>query len=143
MARAFRQFYPRGEEIGLLRWDEVDNKIQLEAINISTELAIKNKKNHKDKDTRDIVPQEYNHLLDVFEKGEKRKLPPHRKGVDLGIELEEGKTVPNSKIYPVSYDQIEGLHRYLKQNKERGWIRRVRTGSVSPIMFVKKKDGKL
>jgi len=40
-ARAFGQFYRRGEATGLLRWDEVDNEIELEAINISTELAIK------------------------------------------------------------------------------------------------------
>ena len=40
-ARAFGQFYRRGETTGILRWDEVDNEIQLEAINISTELAIK------------------------------------------------------------------------------------------------------
>jgi len=41
-ARAFGQFYRRGETTGILRWDEVDNEIQQEAINISTELAIKN-----------------------------------------------------------------------------------------------------
>jgi len=40
-ARAFGQFYRRGETTGILRWDKIDNEIQLEAINISTELAIK------------------------------------------------------------------------------------------------------
>ena len=69
-AKAFGQFYRRGKEIGMLRWDEVDNEIHLEAIKISTELAIKNKKG-EDRDTKDIVPREYDHLLKVFEKGEK------------------------------------------------------------------------
>jgi len=115
----------------------------LEAINISTELAIKNKKNKQDQDVRDTVPQEYHHLLDVFEKGEKTTVPPHRPGIDLGIDLEEGKTVPIKKIYALSYDQLEELHPYIKQNQERGWIRRVKSGRASPIMFVKKKDGKL
>ena len=64
--------------------------------------------------------------MDVIEKREKTKLAPHRKEVDLGIYLEEGKTVP-IKIYPLSYDQIEKLHLYLKRNQERGWIRRVWT----------------
>ena len=50
-ARAFGQFYRRGEEIGILKWDEVDNEIQLEEINISTVLAIKNKKNNVDLST--------------------------------------------------------------------------------------------
>ena len=96
-ARAFGQFYRRAEEIGILRWDKVENEIQLEAINISTELAIKNKKNNEDSDTKDIVLREYHHLLDVFEKGENTTLPPHRPGIDLGIDLEEGKTVPIKK----------------------------------------------
>jgi len=70
-ARPFGQLYRRGETTGILRWDEIDNEIQLEPINISIELAIKNKKNNEDQDIRDTVPQEYHHLLDVFEKGEK------------------------------------------------------------------------
>jgi len=39
-AKAFRQFYHRGETTGILTWDEIEDEIQLEAINISTELAI-------------------------------------------------------------------------------------------------------
>jgi len=104
LARAFGQFYRRGETTGILRWDEIDNEIQLEGINISTELAIRNKKNNEDQDIRDTVPQEYYHLVDVFEKGEKATLPPHRPGIDLGIDLEEGKTVPikNTRRYALS-----------------------------------------
>jgi len=143
LARAFGQFYRRGETTGILRWDEIKDEIQLEAINISTELAIKNNKNNEDQDVRDIVPQEYHHLLDVFEKGEKTTVPPHRPGINLAIDLEEGKTVPIKKIYALSYDQLEELHRYIKQNEDRGWIRRVKSGRASPIMFVKKMDGKL
>jgi len=142
-ARAFREFYRGGETTGILRWDEVDNQIQLQAINISTELAIKNKKNNEDQYVRDTVPGEYHHLLDVFEKGEKTTGPPHRTGIDLGIDLEEGKTVSIKKIYLLRYDQLEELHRYIKQNEDPGWIRWVKSGRASPIMFVKKKDGKL
>jgi len=118
-ARAFGQFYRRGETTGILRWDQVDNEIQLEGINSSTELAIKNKKNNEDQDVRDTVPQEYHHRLDVFEKGEKTTVPRHRPGIDLGIDLEAGKTVPIKKIYALSYDQLEELHRYIKQNESR------------------------
>ena len=109
-AKAFGQFYRRGKRTGILRWDEIKDEIQLEAINISTKLAIKNKENNQDQDVRDTVPQEYHHVLDVFEKGEKTTVPPHRPGIDLGIDLEEGKTVPIKKIYALSYDQLEELH---------------------------------
>jgi len=70
-AKPFGQFYHRGETTGILRWDEIEDEIQLEAINISTELAIKKKKNKGDEDIRNTVPQEYDHLLDVFEKEKK------------------------------------------------------------------------
>jgi len=99
----------------------------LEAINISTELAIKNKKNKEDQDVRDTVGQEYHHLLDVFEKGEKTTVPPHQPGIDLRMDQEEEKTVPMKKIYALSYDQLEELHRYIKQNEYRGLIRRVKS----------------
>ena len=43
-ARAFRQFSCRGETTDILQWDEIEDEVQLEAINISTELAIKKQK---------------------------------------------------------------------------------------------------
>jgi len=55
-ARAFGPLYRCGETTGIQRWDEINNEIQLVAINISTELAIKNKKNNEDQDIREMVP---------------------------------------------------------------------------------------
>jgi len=120
--RAFGPFYLRGETTGILRSDEVDNEIQQEAISISTELAIKNKKNNEDQAVRDTVPREYHHLLDIFEEREKTTVLPHQTGIDRGINLVEGKTVPIKKIYALSYDQLEELDGYIKQNEDRGWI---------------------
>jgi len=57
-ARAFGLFYRTRETSRILRWDEIEQEIQIEAINISTELAIKNKKKKEDQDVRDTVPQE-------------------------------------------------------------------------------------
>src|ERR1700761_6446826 len=72
-ARAFGQFYRRGEEVGILKWDEVDNEIQLEAINISTELAIKNKKNNENLSTKEIVPKESITCWMCSQKGRKQQ----------------------------------------------------------------------
>jgi len=47
-ARALGLLYRREEKTGILRGDEVHYEIQLEAINIITELAIKNKQNNED-----------------------------------------------------------------------------------------------
>jgi len=38
---------------------------------------------------------------------------------------------------------LKDLHRYIQQNEDSGWILRVKLGRASPIIFVKKKDGKL
>ena len=46
---------------------------------------------------RDTVSQEYYHMLDVFEKGEKTTLPSYRPGIDLGIDLEDGKDGTHKK----------------------------------------------
>ena len=75
LALAFGQFYRREDGVDILKWDEVDNDIQLEAINISTELAIKKKKKNEDLGTNEIVRKEYHHMLDVFEKRKKRQYP--------------------------------------------------------------------
>jgi len=92
---------------------------------------------------RDTVPREYHHRLDEVEKGGNTRVPPHRPSIDLGINLEEGKRVPIKKIYALSYAQLDELHQYIKRREKRGWIWRVKSGRASPIMFVKKKHGKL
>ena len=51
-----------------------------------------------------LVPKEYHDLLSAFEKGEKTSLPPHRPGIDLEINMEEGKGLPDQKIYPLGAD---------------------------------------
>jgi len=70
-ATAGGQIYRRGETTGILRVDEVDNVIMLEAINIPTGLVMKNNKKKEVSVVRYRVTQEYQDLLDVFEKGEK------------------------------------------------------------------------
>ena len=115
----------------------------MQASYISTELAIKNGKYNKDQGLRDTVPHDYHHVPEVFEKGEKTTVPPHGPGIDLGIDLEERKTVTIKKIYAFTYDQLEELHRYSKENEDRGGIQRVKSGRASRIIFVKKKNDEL
>jgi len=54
-------------------------------------------------------------------------VPPYRPGIDLGIALQEGKRVPIKKIYALSDDPLEELHRYIKENENRVWIGRVKS----------------
>jgi len=66
-----------------------------------------------------------------------------RTGIDLGIDLEDGKTVPIQEIYALSENQLEELHEYIKRNEDQRWIRRLKSGMGLPIMGVQKKEGKL
>jgi len=70
-------------------------------------------------------------------------VPPGRPDIDLGIDLDESKTVPIKNIYAGSYDQLEELYGYIKRSESRGWIRRVKSGHPTQIIFVNEEDGKL
>jgi len=143
-ARAFGKFYRQPDTtMGILKYNKKEGRISLESVNISTELAIKSRKYQKQRKLEEMVPREYHGYLDVFEEGEKTELPPHRPGVDLDIELEEGQGLPVKKIYALSQDELEELWNYIKQNEERGWMGETYSNGGSPIMFVKKKHGKL
>jgi len=142
--RAFGKFCRRPDTTkGILKYNKQEGRISLESVNISTALAIKSGKYPKQRKLEEVVPQEYHGYPDVSEEEEKTKLPPHRPGVDLHIKLEEGQGLPVKKIHALSQDELEELWNYIKQNAERGWIRETYSDGGSPIMFVKKKDGKL
>jgi len=143
-AQAFGKFYRRPDTTtGILKYKKKEGRISLESVNISTQLAIKSGKYPKQRKLEEMVPQEYHGYLDIFEEEEKTKRAPHRPGVDLDIKVEEGQGLPVKKIYALSQDELEELWNYIKQNEERGWIRETYSDGGSPIMFVKKKDGKL
>jgi len=90
-----------------------------------------------------MVPQEYHGYLDVFEEEEKTKQPPHQPGVDQNIKLENGQGLPVKKIYALSQDELKEHWHSMKQKEEQGWMRETHSDGGSPIMFVKKKHGKL
>jgi len=141
--KTFERSKRQGDEDGLL-WGRYNNgKLEILATNISTELAIQSKKGQRKKDLSEIVPEEYWDYQRVFEEEEATGLPPHRPGVDLEINIEKGGRLPLKKIYPLGAKQLEELGEYIRTNKKRKWIRDSFADGGLPIMFMKKKDGKL
>ena len=57
--------------------------------------------------------------------------------------MEEGKRLPDQKIYPLGAEELETVQEYIKKNEARGWIREAFTDGFSPIMLVKKNDASL
>jgi hypothetical protein len=52
---------------------------------------------------------------DVFTAVNAEQLPPHRPGVDLAIELQEGKQPPYGPLYPLSPAELEVLRELSKK----------------------------
>jgi len=71
-ARAFGRLYRRPDTTtGILKYSKKEGRINLESVNISTELAIKSGKYEKQRQLEEMVPPEYHEYLDVFEEREK------------------------------------------------------------------------
>ena len=106
----FRDAYKKGETLGVMKLSPKDKQIYLRKINISTELAIRNNWERRTKIQEDsletLVPQEYHDVLPAFEKGEKTSLPPHVPGIDLEINMEEGKGLPDQEIYLLGAEEL-------------------------------------
>jgi transposase InsO family protein len=88
------------------------------------------------------LPTKYEDFRDVFSKQEADKLPPHRP-YDHVIPIRDGAEVPYGPVYSLSQKEIEALHDYIKDNLDKGFIRRSESPAGAPILFVKKKDGSL
>ena len=54
--------------------------------------------------------------------------------------MEEGKGLPDLKIYPLRAEELKTVLEYIRKNEARECIRPAFTDRGSPIMFVKKKD---
>ena len=96
-----------------MKFSQKEKRIYLRRINISTELAIRGKEEQRtntritENSLESLVPKDYHDLLPAFEKGEITSLPPHRPGIDLEINMEEGKGLPDQKICTLGAEKLE------------------------------------
>lgn len=88
------------------------------------------------------IPPEYADFADVFDKAKADSLPEHR-DFDMKIELEEGKSPPLSRIYPLSPKEQQALREWLDENIANGFVSPSNSPHGAPILFVPKKDGSL
>jgi len=91
----------------------------------------------------DDVPTTLREFLDVFSVRNAETLALHRPGVDLAIELQEGKQPPYGPLYPFSPAELEVLRQWLEEQLQKGFIQVSKSLVGAPILFVPKKDGTL
>ncbi|QRV96370.1 Transposon Ty3-G Gag-Pol polyprotein [Ceratobasidium sp. AG-Ba] len=89
-----------------------------------------------------MLPDIYKTYADVFTKGEMTKLPPHCP-FNISIDLKPGGVPHHGLIYSVSVKEDEELKKNINNQLAAGHIRPSKSPMASPVIFVKKKNGKL
>ncbi len=101
----------------------------------------KNKKLNKDSNSV-TVPTIYLKYKEVFNEKNCDVLPPHRE-YDCEIQLKDNSNLFYGPLYPLTELEREELKKYLKENLDKGFIRKSTSPAGAPVLFVKKKDGSL
>ena len=87
------------------------------------------------------VPRRYADYEYVFSPELAHELPPHGPE-DHAIELEGGQP-PWGPIYNLSVEELRVLREYIADNLEKGFIQPSTSPAGAPVLFIKKKDGRL
>ena len=86
------------------------------------------------------VPDKYQRHWKVFSEEESHRFPPSRSW-DHAIELKEGAPEAiNCKIIPTTVEEDEALKKFIKEQLEKGYIRKSKSPYASVFFFIKKKD---
>ena len=88
------------------------------------------------------VASEYPRYLEVFSEELANRMPPLRKW-DHEIILQEGAKIPNGVTYKMTMEEEEALRKCLAEMLPAGKIRRSRSATAAPVLFVRKKNGSL
>ena len=85
------------------------------------------------------IPPIHKNYAEVFNERNCNVLPPHRK-YDCEIRLKDNSNLFYGLIYPLTELERDELKKYIKENLEKGFIRKSTSPARAPILFVKKKD---
>lgn len=88
------------------------------------------------------IPKEYSRYSKLFSGELETGLPEHSRW-DHEINLQPGTSPKFFKTYPQNPEQAEALEKYLEENLRKGYIRPSTSPAGYPILWVRKKNGKL
>ena len=87
--------------------------------------------------------ERYTHYATCFSSQQVARLPEH-KPWDHEIPLQDPQAkIPTGAVYKTTWEQDKALQKYLDKNLPTGKVRRSRSATGAPILFVRKKDGSL
>ena len=99
----------------------MDETIDVNKINVATELAIEENRKKEEKTNKELVPKEYHRYLDVFSE-EKAAQFPKSKPWDHKIEIKEGFEPKLFNNYNITLAKQIELDKLFKENLEKGYI---------------------
>ena len=127
------------EHISIQEKMHIVEELEEECFTISTRLAQEACQYQQEVE----VPKEYKQHSKVFSEEESHRFPPSRPW-DHAIDLKEGALEAiNCKIIPTTREEDEALKTFIKEQLERGYIRKSKSPYASAFFFIKKKDRKL
>jgi len=88
-------------------------------------------------DIKAKLPPKYHEFLDVFDRAQSNKLPPHR-SYDHKIELTSDSTPPRCRTYRMSPAKLLKVKKYLNENLSKKFITPSQTPYSSPVLFALK-----
>jgi hypothetical protein len=109
----------------------------------STRLAAEANLAKKAKTLEEMIPVEYQRYSKVFSEVESKRLPEH-KPTDHTIDLKpDAPETIRSKVYLMPVTEDKAMEEFLEENLRKGYIIPSKSPMASPVLFIKKKDGKL
>ena len=88
----------------------------------------------------EMVPPEFHQFLAVFSEQAAARFPKSRPW-DHAINLKPDFEPKSCKIYPLTPTEEELMMEFLKDNLEKGYIRRSKSPNAAPFFFVHRKGG--
>jgi len=111
-------------------------------MNKLTELATEVNAKKEEKTAEELVPKEFHDYMKVFSDEEAARFP-ERKPWDHEINLQDDFKPKSLHIYLMSPAEDKELQEFLKENLDKGYIRKSKLPQAVPFFFVAKKDGRL
>jgi len=84
----------------------------------------------------------YKDFIEVFNERNCNILPLYRE-YDCEIKLNDNSNLFYDPIYPLTEAERDELKKYIKENLEKGFIKKSKSPAGAPVLLVKKKDGSL
>ena len=92
-------------------------------------------------EAKKLVPEQFHRWIKVFSKKQSERMPTW-KIWDHVIDMKEGFMLRKVKVYPLSREEREEVHKFIQEQLRKGCIRPSKLPQMAPVFFIGKKDGK-